>query len=95
MEMMQIGLPIPFFLCKWPTPQFFMHNFASRLTDSAEIPVPMLAKAMCQAGIRGSSGLTSSGVGSPPSDKFTRKDGATGTVTIVNNSEAKRLAKET
>ena len=47
------------------------------------------------AGENGSSGLTSIGVGSPPSDSFKRDGNAKGTVTIVKNIEAIQLAKQT
>lgn len=69
-----------------------MTNVAARFTDSAEIKVSLLAKAMAFAGLQGSAGLTSAGVGSPPSDKF-KRDGQSNTkITVVNNAEAKRLA---
>ena len=69
-----------------------MTNVGARFSSSLEIKVKDLAKAMLTAGIQGSAGVTSLGAGNPPSDSFSRAKDTT--VTIVSNSEAKRLIKE-
>jgi hypothetical protein len=70
-----------------------MSNVAAKFTDSVDIKVDDLAKAMALAGIKGSAGITSLGAGSPPNDAFKRsKDGK---VTVISNAESKRLAKKT
>jgi len=68
-----------------------MTNVAAKFTDSAEISVTELADAMVMAGVKGSPGITSLGAGSPPSDTFKRSKDST--VTVVSNSQSKRLAK--
>lgn len=74
---------------------FLTHNILSRFWNDAEIKVTDLAKAFLIAGKNGSSGLTSLGVGSPPSDSFNRVENAKGTITIIKNIEAIQLAKQT
>lgn len=73
---------------------FVTHNILSRFWNDAEIKVTDLAKAFRLAGEKGSSGLTSLGVGSPPSDSFQRDQNAKGTITIIKNIEAIQLAKQ-
>ncbi|PWN40918.1 hypothetical protein IE81DRAFT_325099 [Ceraceosorus guamensis] len=63
----------------------------SRFSDGAEIPVPILARAMRFAGEAGSSDLTAKGVGSPPVEAFKRPAGSA--VTVLTNGEALRLGK--
>lgn len=68
-----------------------MTNVGAKFSNSVEIKVTDLAKAMLLAGVKGSSGITSIGAGNPPSDTFTRSKDST--VTVISNAEAKRLAK--
>lgn len=75
-----------------PRPQFLTSKVASRFTDAAEIPVTALARAMRFAGESGPAGLATAGVGNPPADSFKRAETAKGSITVLGNGEAKKLA---
>lgn len=69
-----------------------MTNVVGRISDNVDIQVTDVAKAMLVAGTRGTAGLTNLGAGDAPKDTFNRSGDSK--VTYVNNSQAKKLAKE-
>lgn len=66
-----------------------MTNLGGRISSNIEIQVEDVAKAMSVAGMKGSHELSMSKVGSP----FIEESPGKSRNTIINNLEAKRLAR--